>query len=332
MRTLNLRQPRSVPRALRRFFWMDERAARAREQAIRPGRPGWEDFEFGRAVMRDAIRLFESADGRSAALVLFRSAAARMVRAQLARAQIPLESTVTADQCWARLSGHARVASVVADITDEESSLVQLALAPQGEAWLARLSKDQRTPAALALRKLARGLAAPIEREIRALRNVLLVRWLRIGVAALALVLVAWRPTPRLAGRRPGPNLAFHRLVTASSSFQLEPTNPAQLVDGVRTNLGFHTNRGPNQYVIIDLGSVQRISRVDVYNRASCCGERAVPLRIETSRDGKSYQQVAIRNEPFDLWQAWIRPTKGRYVRLTDLRNDFFHLSEVEVY
>jgi len=321
-----------VWRALRRFFWMDERVARARERRYGRGRPGWEEFQFGRAVLRDAALLSEPADGRTAALVLYRSAAAQLVRAQLARAGIGLEPTAPIDQCWARLVEHASVASVVADTTEEERSLINLGFSPQGEAMLARFPKDRRARAARALAKLARGLAAPIEAEIRRLRNVLLVRWARIGVPALALLLVVWRQAAGLRERPPGPNLALCHWVIASSSYKIDPTNPAQLVDGVRTNLGFHSDKGPNQYVIIDLGSVRRISRVDVYNRSNCCGERAVPLRIEVSLDQMNYRQVALRKEPFEVWKAKLPATNARFVRLTDLKNDFFHLSEVEVY
>jgi len=323
---------RRILRALRRFFWMDERVARARERRYGRGRPGWEEFQFGRAVLHDATLLSEPADGRTAALVLYRSAAAQLVRAQVARAGIDLEPTAAIDQCWARLAGHASVASVVADTTEEERSLINLVFSPQGEASLARLPRERRARAARALSKLARGLAAPIEAEVRRLRSLLLLRWARIGVAALALLLVVWRLTAGFRGPPPGPNLALHRWVIGSSSFKIEPTNPAQLVDGARTNLGFHSEKGPNQYVIIDLGSVRRISRVDVYNRSNCCQERAIPLRIEVSLDQMTYWQVALRNEPFEVWKAKFPATQARYIRLTDLKNDYFHLSEVEVY
>ena len=82
----------------------------------------------------------------------------------------------------------------------------------------------------------------------------------------------------------------------------------------------------------IDLGKVQRISRVVVYNRADCCQERAVPLKIEVSKDGGQYRQVAERKEQFEKWKADFPPTDARYVRLTHLSAMAFHLSEVEVY
>ncbi len=103
-------------------------------------------------------------------------------------------------------------------------------------------------------------------------------------------------------------------------------------MDGDLTNLGFHTIEAPNQNVTIDLGKVRRIFRVVVYNRADCCQQRAVPLKIEVSQDNKKFRQVALRKEQFEKWKADFPATDARYVRLTDLSVAFFHLSEVEVY
>ena len=128
------------------------------------------------------------------------------------------------------------------------------------------------------------------------------------------------------------PNLALHRPVTVVTPHPELGRDPSLLVDGDPTNLGFHTNDGPNQNVTIDLGTVQRIFRVVVYNRADCCKERAVPLKIEVSKDNKQFRQVAERKEQFEKWKADFPPTIARYVRLTDLAAVPFHLAEVEVY
>ena len=68
-------------------------------------------------------------------------------------------------------------------------------------------------------------------------------------------------------------------------------------MDGDLTNLGFHTIEAPNQNVTIDLGKVRRIFRVVVYNRADCCQQRAVPLKIEVSQDNKKFRQVALNGK-----------------------------------
>ena len=104
------------------------------------------------------------------------------------------------------------------------------------------------------------------------------------------------------------------------------------LVDGDVTNIGFHTENGPNQFVVIDLGEVKKFDKVVVYNRVDCCKERAVPVRLEVSDDGVRYTKLEDRTEVFDVWTAKMLRAKGRYLRLRLLQVNPFHLSEVEVY
>jgi hypothetical protein len=69
-----------------------------------------------------------------------------------------------------------------------------------------------------------------------------------------------------------------------------------------------------------------------VYNRFDRCQGRAVPLLIEVSSDGSTHRNVARRTETFTLWSARLPPTPARYVRLTNEADNFFHLTEVEIY
>jgi hypothetical protein len=158
------------------------------------------------------------------------------------------------------------------------------------------------------------------------------VRWLRIGVAAAVLAtLVTYGVVG--SGALEEHNLALHRPVVMSSVYRGDVGHDSSLlVDGDPTNLGFHTDRGGHQHVTIDLGTVQSVSKVIVYNRTDCCGGKAVPLRVEVSQDGKAYQQVAMREKNFKVWKATFSAVQARYVRLTSLRGDYFHLAEVEVY
>ena len=82
----------------------------------------------------------------------------------------------------------------------------------------------------------------------------------------------------------------------------------------------------------IDLGNAWRIKRVDVYNRVDCCMNRAIPLRLEVSRDGKSYRTIAEQTVVFYVWKVRFDATEVRYVRLTRLGQSLFHLAEIEVY
>jgi hypothetical protein len=59
--------------------------------------------------------------------------------------------------------------------------------------------------------------------------------------------------------------------------------------------------------------------------------ERAVPLILEVSNDGKSYRKVAERTRPFSTWNAKFESTDARYVRLRSPRKTMLHLERVSV-
>jgi hypothetical protein len=317
--------------AVRQFFWLDERMADAVRQGYGPANPGWEDFRFGRALLADADRLGESEEGRASSLALLRAATGLMIRAQLARIGIDPGPTAPSDECWARLQGHPTVAPLAASITDEERALVGSALGAQGDSVLARLPRDRIALANRALTKLARGLSAPMVAEAKRTRRVWFLRGYRVAAAALIVGLGVWLAT-RERELDLGTNLALHRPVTVVTPHPDYGRNPGLLVDGDRTNLGIHTISAPNQNVTVDLGSVMRISHVVVYNRTDCCFDRVVPLVLAVSTDGKVFQQVSERKDLFQRWVVKLPGTTARYVRLTNLKNDYFHLAEVEVY
>jgi hypothetical protein len=321
--------PGGFAKWLRRFFWMDERMAVAVRDGYAPGQPGWEQYELARAARTDASQLGESGEGEASALLLNRAAVTLMVGAHLARAGKDLGPEATSDQYGARLGELPLGGPLLGAMTEEQRGLVTSTLGNRGEFFLAQLSAAKRSLAARAMAGLAKGLGDPLERDVRRVGAVLLTRWIKIAVAAVVVIgglaLLISKATAR-------PNLALHRPVTVVTPHSVYGRDPSLLVDGDRTNLGFHTIEAPNQNVTIDLGSVQTISRVVVYNRADCCQDRAVPLRIELGEDTQRLRQVGERTEQFEQWKLDFPPTNARYVRLTDLSAKAFHLSEVEVY
>jgi hypothetical protein len=317
-----------VIQALRKFFWMDERLAAALRAGYGRGHPGWDEYDLARSVMADAEHLGEPADGQTSALLLYRGAAALMIRAQLARLGIDVRPAAGNDECWARLAEHPAMASVVADTTDAERAILQRGLGPQGENQLAMLEKSARVRAAQGLHKLATALAQSIDAAEKGVRRVRIIRWARVTAGALVVAASVWFVADKAQSH---PNLALNRPVTVVTP-EAVPHDPEALVDGNRTNLGFHTVAAPNQHVTIDLGAIHRIRQVVVYNRSDCCQQRAVPLRLELSSDGKGFKQVSEKKEVFDRWEVAVPRMDARYVRLTDLGSTYFHLAEVEVY
>jgi hypothetical protein len=129
----------------------------------------------------------------------------------------------------------------------------------------------------------------------------------------------------------PAPNLALGKPVDPSTTYDGENYPPAQLVDGNADDLGFHTELEDRPSVTIDLREPQAIHRVVVVNRASY-RERALPLVIETSTDGKRYREFARRDRVFEKWSAKAPTVMARYVRLRVENETYFHLNEVSIY
>ena len=131
------------------------------------------------------------------------------------------------------------------------------------------------------------------------------VRWLRISAVLLAVGVAVWLPLRSLGTQS--------RAASPGHRGDLEPRvwhRPEAAGRWRPAKLGFHTNQAPNQNVTIDLGSVRRISRIVVYNRSDCCQERAVPLTLELSKDGKAFQVIEERHEPFDRWKVELPDTR----------------------
>jgi hypothetical protein len=287
---------------------------------------GQRELELGREAIRAAERLRESGAADDAdAQLLDRSAVDLLLHTRRGGVVSLRESE------WDQLTRLSSVSEWLAKLSDAERTLVAAALAANGGSYLAALSIDERRTAAHLLRVVTRALVAPLAADARLVPRVWLARWLRIGLSAAAVLAVLLAGFFRYVVAS---NLALHRPVTVSSSFSEwgASFDPKAVVDGDTSNIGFHTQRGGQQYVTIDLGVAHRIRRVVAYNRTDCCGEKAIPLRIEVSENGTAYREVALRSKPFDVWKATFSPVDARYVRLTSLSGDYFHLAEVEVY
>jgi hypothetical protein len=111
-----------------------------------------------------------------------------------------------------------------------------------------------------------------------------------------------------------------------------------------RKDYGFHTAPEDFPWWVVDLGADCLVREIHVYNRVgpSNLRERALPLLIQVSRDGETWDELCSLpqddvfgtdgGEPVPLVVQGIGVT-ARYIRLViDSRNTCFHLAEVEVY
>jgi hypothetical protein len=184
----------------------------------------------------------------------------------------------------------------------------------------------------MGLHDLVMRLAEPLEIEANRLGRALFARWSRVLAVGLVLVLAVGFSGKWLSKKLGGPNIALHAAVTISSQFPGQGVDHTLLVDGDPDTLGFHTMDGGQQWVVIDLGKVRKFNKIVVYNRPDGYEERAVPLKVEVSKDNVNYAQVAERKETFEKWTAKDLHAEGRYVRLRNTTPNFFHLAEVELY
>jgi len=102
---------------------------------------------------------------------------------------------------------------------------------------------------------------------------------------------------------------------------------------------GFHTQNEPNPWWQVDLGAVQPIGRVVLYNRCDQTAGRASRVQLLVSDDGRQYREVYRHDgrtffgftdkQPLTVTLEGVR---GRWLRLQLPATSYFHLDEVEVY
>jgi hypothetical protein len=295
-----------------------------------PTDPGFAEFELGARALGDALRLSEADASAASALVLLRTAVLSLSSARRVRSSAHPASASPPESGWNGLMQLADAVRVIERLTPDQRALLEQLLAPDFHpAHLLRLTAGERERCLIVLKRLAFALGDPLENAASAVRRRRTVRRVRAvllaGLPILGLSL-------GLANALQRPNLALHKPVVVKGADPRTDVDHAQLVDGDRTNLGFHTLALGDKSVVIDLLAPHLIRRVDVYNRMDCCQERVVPLAIEVSIDGQTFWPVAHQGHRFALWKASFPPVEARWVRLSQSSDQPFHLSEVEVY
>lgn len=317
---------------LRRFFWMDDRVREAQKISYGSSSPGWEDYALARQAQTGILQIGESGDTSSAVLLLQCSAARLLVRAHVARANIEPPSAAITSEELDKLRSLPTIREGLDSLTGAQQAALLDILRAGGESALGTMAIKQRRVVAGALKAFVTALMEPLETDESKIGRVLFARWARILSAAALVIAVLLVVASWINKRTAKPNLALNHKVTVSSQFSGAGRDTSQLVDGDRSNLGFHTECRANQHVTVDLGSVKDIASVVVYNRADCCQERAIPLTLQLSTDGQKYAPVKEQREQFDKWNVDGINQKARYVRLLNSGNNCFHLSELEVY
>jgi hypothetical protein len=146
-------------------------------------------------------------------------------------------------------------------------------------------------------------------------------RFLRLGLVALALVVLVWGAY-RLSL---GPNLLANKPFRTSSSWSGCSGDP-----GCQA-LMFHTDPEFNPWVEFDLGGPKTFHRLEVTNRGDCCADRTIPLVAESSDDRINWREISRRETEFSSWIVKFPPRTARYLRLRVARHSTFHLKDVSL-
>lgn len=213
-----------------------------------------------------------------------------------------------------------------ASASEQELAHLRGALLEAGREELERRDEQSQLLLAGDALRLVRALIAQVGEPDARIERLRRQRWLRPG---LALALLACAALCVVLVRMPR-NLAAKKTWIASSAgwtFARAGNTGQRGSEG----LMFHTDLQDNPWVTVDLGSLQSVRGIKLENRVVCCQERAVPLAVEVSVDGKSWTEVARRSELFTAWDARFRKVSARYVRLRVLRHSVLHLQNVEV-
>lgn len=313
------------------WFWERRALREARAQALSPKEAGAllrarQAIALGELALEPGKPASQPAD--DLACGLFRQA---VYWALLSRASRGTSSETAAPQlgelwrsadpaCLARAAGGSALALELGDALLRRDFTGMAALPPPDQWRLAR-----------ALRAFALELcdeADTVGRRIARIRSgrflkLCLLSSLVLAVALVALAAIEWR-------EKHG-DLARGKPWTASSKYP-EGGCKSPLQSCPESEMYFFcTDEQDNPWLEIDLQSVQKISRVRVYNREDCCGDRAVPMVIEVSRDHKRWDEVAKRGGNFSTWKAGFPATEARWVRLRVTRRSFLHLTGVRI-
>jgi hypothetical protein len=169
--------------------------------------------------------------------------------------------------------------------------------------------------------------------EPRTLAELKRDKLLRLGGVTVALLVVLttsiiWLVRPH--------SLARGKPVLVSSNHPNSTAPEGGLTDGnTKDGYGVHTRLEPHPWVSVDLGQSHAIDRVKIYNRGDGWFDDSLPLKLEFSEDGKTFELVDERTKSFSQAAPWVYRAKGkkaRYVRVSGRSGGFVALSELEVF
>lgn len=198
----------------------------------------------------------------------------------------------------------------------------------------AQLDVQEQRRLCVDLQSLYEALMLPLAPAEKALELALLkrnARWLGLGLVPLLIAFGTWRG---LRWYKHSRDLALDATWTSSSIYNsaLQCRSPDQECKEGK-DFFFCTRQENNPWFVLDLETYTRFSSVEIVNREDCCRERANPLTVSVSKDGKSWQVVAERKTEFSTFTAEFPEVSARYVKLEIPKPaSILHLTRVRVF
>ncbi|HEY5955399.1 MAG TPA: discoidin domain-containing protein [Polyangiaceae bacterium] len=323
---VDARPKMSIKELAVRYFLMRDAIESAKRGYFKSNDPGFREYRAARQCLEAGQSLAPDVWLKLEGIAILRQAFPLALTAWKSNAGVATENGFP--QLWKTFAEHPIGKQRIARIPGDALALVEKFVDSPDMLYVVELSEHERallgqTAFALVSELVKESaIAATSVKQLQALRVYRLVLAPAAVIAMLSLL--SWWFT------RPV-NLALNKPVQLSSSFQPEMYPPQALVNGDTTTLGIHTMHVDSPWAQVDLGSVRKIRRVVVFNRQNIPGN-SVPLQIDTSVDGKTFERFAYNPVEFLQWKAEGPVTRARYVRLTVKRVSSLQLCEVEVY
>lgn len=182
----------------------------------------------------------------------------------------------------------------------------------------------------VALIRLSQQLVGRADRAARGVQEIWFQRLFRVGFPLALLLLFTGLASFMQARARLDDETMFPwRASSASGERGCE--SPRQGCE--QDHFFFHTKLEKEPWIEFDVSRLNTVSQISIQNRTDCqgCSLRAVPLIIETSDDGSSWNTVARRDADFVTWTAHLPKTSTRFIRLRVLKRTPFHLKQVQI-
>lgn len=211
---------------------------------------------------------------------------------------------------------------------EQTAELKRLAAMQKPALELAELAEREQEAAALTLRRASTGVLEVREKPKRVVEALALKSLLRFALTFAVLVALVVGAIAVLPAKK---NLAAGKPWTTSSKmFDCNPE--AGECGGAQTMIFFHTKEEQNPWLEYDLGTKTQFSSMTIKNRQDGERDRAVPLVVEVSDDGKTFREVIRRTDQFSVWKPSFAKQTARYVRLRVPRKSMLHLESVQIH